>query len=51
MELKDALNLHHAIIIFVLRKEGMKTSEIINHLQNVFGDCAELKRNVCRWIE
>jgi len=47
--MEDAAKSQRAIIFF-LWKEGVKTSEIISRLQGVFGESAESKSTVYRWI-
>lgn len=48
--MEDAAKSQRAIIFF-LWKEGVKTSEIIQRLQGVFGESAESKSTVYRWID
>lgn len=48
--MEDAEKSQRAIIFF-LWKEGVKSSEIVQRLQAVFGDAAESKSTVYRWID
>lgn len=48
--MEDAEKSQRAIIFF-LWKKGVKSSEIVQRLQTVFGDAAESKSTVYRWID
>lgn len=48
--MEDAVKSQRAIIFF-LWKEGVKSSDIVMRLQGVFGDSAESKSTVYRWVD